>query len=106
MSEPLNIDAKTLRAVVGQLTKKLTDEGMLIEAGWVGFASMCIPPTATEYQRRVMHKTFFAGAHHLFSSVMSILDPGAEATDQDLERMSKIHDELQRFSKQLKQSMQ
>lgn len=37
------------------------------------------------------------GRQHLFSSIMTILDPGEEPTEADLHRMSQIHDELEAF---------
>jgi hypothetical protein len=44
-----------------------------------------------------MRGAFFAGAQHLFASIMVIMDPGAEPTAADLARMSQIHEELERF---------
>ena len=49
-------------------------------------------------------KAFFAGAHHLFTSIMNVLDPGpdTEPTERDLRRMSQIHAELERYERILK----
>lgn len=74
--------------------RALTDEGKLIEAGWESFRWMVIPVGAPEIQVREMRGAFFAGAVQLFSSLMSILEPGAEPTDADLGRMDAISKEL------------
>lgn len=89
-----------IRKIAIELSKRLSDEGKLIEAGWVGFRMMVIPNDAPPSQRREMKLAFFAGANHLFQSMMAILDPDAEPTDADMARMSLIHDELEQFTKQ------
>ena len=48
-------------------------------------------------QLHEMRLAFFAGAQHLFASIMSVLDPGSEPTDADMERMSNIDTELRAF---------
>jgi hypothetical protein len=86
-----------LRSVVDGVTKRLTDEGKIIEAGWISLKLMTIPKDASETQLHEMRMAFFAGAQHLFGSIMSILDPGEEPTEADLKRMELISDELQGF---------
>lgn len=85
------------RAFLEQLSKRLTDEGKLIEAGWVGLRLAAISPKASPEQLTEMRMSFFAGALHLWSSIMTVLEPGAEPTDKDRERMSLIHNEMERF---------
>jgi hypothetical protein len=94
-------DAKKVRELADELTRKLTDAGLIIEGGWAGFAKMVLPPDAPEIQRNEMRKAFFAGAMHLWRSVMTVLDPGpgTEPTERDLRRMSQIEVELDRFEK-------
>ena len=83
---------------IEKLTKDLTDKGLLIEAGFVALRHMAIVKDATDEQVDEMRSAFFAGAQHLFASIMSILDPGdEEPTENDLRRMSLISDELDRF---------
>jgi hypothetical protein len=48
-----------------------------------------------------MHYAFMAGAQHLFSSIMTILDPEAEPTERDLKRMDLIDQELEAFRKEM-----
>lgn len=85
---------------MAKITKDLTDKGMLIEAGWIGFRMMAFDRN-TPTEALDQHKqTFFAGASHLFSSIMDadgILEPGGEPTANDERRMGLINDELKRF---------
>jgi hypothetical protein len=82
-----------------QLSRDLTDQGKLIEAGWIGFRFSVFtgeaPPPA---QLEEMRNVFFAGAQHLFSSIITILDPGdIEPTEADLQRMDLIATEIKAF---------
>lgn len=92
-----NIKEKAL-----ELSKQLTDHGKIIEGGWLGFRLAVLPDNASPVQVNEMRKAFFAGSLHLFSSIMSILDPGAEPTEKDLQRMDLIHRELMEFEDQLR----
>lgn len=82
-----------------RLERELVDKGQLIEAGWVGLRLAAIPEDAGKVQPEEMRNAFFAGAQHLFSSIMSILDDDREPTDADLNRMSLINAELEIFIK-------
>lgn len=85
------------RAYLERLSRELTDKGKLIEAGWLGLRIACQLEDAPAIQLEEMRNAFFAGAQHLFSSIMTILDPGAEPTDKDLARMDMIDRELKAF---------
>ena len=89
------------RAYLERLSRELTDKGKLIEAGWVGLRLAAIPDDAPAVQLDEMRKAFFAGAQHLFSSIMTILDEDREPTDADLRRMGLISDELEAFGAML-----
>jgi hypothetical protein len=80
-----------------RLEKELADRGLIIAGGWAGFRVMCISDNAPQIQIEEMRSAFFAGAQHLFSSIMSILDPGEDPTAADLKRMDLINKELQTF---------
>jgi hypothetical protein len=79
-----------------QLTKDLVQRGLLIEAG---FALFCMhrkidvqevpAPILQEYQL-----AFYAGAEHVWSSIMNVLDEGQEPTDADMQRMDKVQNEI------------
>jgi hypothetical protein len=92
-----------MKRIVDDLTKKLVDEGKLIEAGWVGLMFACDLQSASDIQKREMRKAFFAGAQHLFGSLMSFLEEGREETENDMRRMSQVHEELQSFIKEFKE---
>jgi hypothetical protein len=88
---------------IEQLTKKLADEGKLIEAGWLGLRLSVLPPTASPVQIIEMRKAFFAGAQHVFASLMELMgDDGGEPTAEDLHRLDLICDELSAFFVELK----
>jgi|SRR5262245_8914465 len=90
------------RAYLERLTKRLTDEGRLIEAGWVGLRLAAIADNAPAAQLEEMRMAFMGGAAHLFASITSILDPGEEPTADDLARMNNIHNELRAFEEEFK----
>ena len=96
---------KEIRELTDKVTRDLVDRGLLIEAGWISLRAAAIPERATAAQLDDMRMAFFAGAQHLFGSINSIMDPGddAEPTDADLNRMSQINDELQRFVVEMKE---
>lgn len=65
-------------------------------------AFMTLPPNTSNVQLDEMRKAFFAGAQHLFASIMGILEPGAEPTEKDLVRMDHIDKELREFVSKMK----
>lgn len=85
--------------------KKLTDKGLLIEAGWVSLRIAVLPRDAPEIQVREMRKAFFAGAQHLFASMTNIMDDDREPTEDDLRRVEMIHVELEAWGDQLKREV-
>ncbi len=93
INQPIGHD----HAHLERLACDLTDNGKIIEAGWMGLRLAAIPLDAPAVQLEEMRGAFFAGAHHLFSSMMAIMDADAEPTEADLRRMSLINDELQSF---------
>jgi len=91
-------------AVSEELAKALTDEGRLIEAGWVALQIAAYPQGVTDEQGRQLRAAFFAGAQHLFSSIMGVLDEDAEPTERDLMRMELIHGELEAWAHEFKRA--
>lgn len=100
-------EAKRKREAVGKIVDMITsdfsDRGKLIEVGWLALKKAAISPQASEAQLQAMREAFFAGAQHLFASIMGILDPGTEPTARDLVRMDLINHELQAFLQEFKQ---
>lgn len=82
------------------LTKTLVDSGKIIEAGYTGLVMVAFPKETSPQQISEMRSIFFAGAQHLFTSIMNVLETGAEPTANDLNRLSLIYDELEQFRKE------
>lgn len=80
--------------LIETLTRRLMDEGRIIEAGWKGFEAIVLPPVAPPAQRHAMRLAFMAGAQHLWGSVMTGLDPAVEPTAEDMRRMDLIDAEM------------
>ncbi len=79
------------------ITRALTDQGKLIEAGWIGLQAKWVNPQASPEQRAELRQAFFAGAQHLFASIMEIMTEDREPTEEDFARMSQIDAELRAF---------
>lgn len=77
-------------------SKRLADDGKIVESGWAALRHLLGPQTP-EIQVSEMRKAYFFGAQHLFASMMSVLDDGAEPTEQDLRRLDLIDKELKAF---------
>lgn len=89
------------RKYLEALTRRLADEGKLIEAGWVGMRMVAIPLDAPAAQLEEMRLAYMAGAQHLWGSIMTMLDPDIEETEDDMRRMELISKELQAFVKEM-----
>lgn len=96
-----------IETLAHELTKKLADQGRLIEIGWVSLRSLVVSPNASQLQLDEMRMAFMCGAQHLFASIMgSVLDPGDEPTPDDMRRMELIEKELDNFRKEMELRMQ
>jgi hypothetical protein len=89
------------RKMANEISKKFLDEGKLIEAGFAAMQLTVMAPDAPPDQVREMRMAFFAGAQHLFGTIMNVLDEDAEPTAADLRRMDLIHQELDTFIKEV-----
>lgn len=85
------------KAHLERLSRELVDKGKLIEAGWVGLRLAWVPLDAPANQIDDLRSAFFAGAQHLFSSIMTIMEADREPTAADLNRMDLIETELRKF---------
>ncbi len=88
-------------AAFAAFTRRLTDEGLVIEAGFDSLRSV-FPPNVPPKQLAEMRACFFAGAQHLFASIVAILDEDHDETAADLRRMDQIHAELARFGSEFR----
>ena len=93
---------KVPRELIDEVTKKYMDQGLIIEAGWQTLKMMSVSPGAPQIQIDEMRNAFFAGAQHLFASIMSALDPGLEETEDDMRRLNLISIELEQFYTEFK----
>lgn len=84
------------------ICKKAVDEEKLVEAGWLSLRYTTIAKDAPQIQLDEMRLAFFAGAQHLFASIMTILEPGSDATENDYRRLTIISEELNKFYLQMK----
>lgn len=97
MSNPKDITDKVRETTI-QVSRELMDKGLLIEAGFASLMIMAYPnQTVGPQQRADLRRFFFAGAQHLFGSIMGGLDDGTEETEDDMRRMDLINKELQTF---------
>lgn len=89
--------------LVTDVTRGLLDKGKLIEAGWMSLRVVFLPPNTPPEQLADMRMAFFAGAQHLFGSLMTGLEEGDEPTDNDVSRsrFDKIAAELETFADEL-----
>ena len=85
------------RGHVQKLSQDLVDRGLLIEAGFLSLREMTLPQDAPAPVIETLRTAFFAGAQHLFGSIMSIMDAGDEASSDDMRRMTAISRELDSF---------
>jgi hypothetical protein len=90
-----------IAATADKIVKEWADKGKLVEGGWQALVTVSGLLDAPEQQRKEMRKAYMLGAEHLFSCLMSILDPESEPTIDDMRRMSLIHKELETFRKSL-----
>lgn len=97
MNEHLNKLPPEVLDALNRAMKAANDKGRLIEVGWLSLRVAAIPAEAPEVQLAEMRQAFFAGAQHLFSSLMAIMDADREPTAKDLERMDLIQRELDEF---------
>lgn len=94
----LNVDQQRIHDA---LVKESVDKGLLIEAGFASLRHFAIAKDAPLDQVAEMRMAFMAGAQHVYSSIMTMMDGGEEPTEADMRRMAAIDKELEEFGKQL-----
>lgn len=82
---------------LANLMQKMNAQGRLIEADWLGMRIAAVPMDASVTQVDEMRSAFFAGAQHLFTSIMLMMTDGDDVQDQDLSTLEKIQQELDEF---------
>jgi hypothetical protein len=77
---------------------KKFDEGETVAEMWEGFFLLTMTHVARDsVQYREMRNAFYAGTLSLFNWFMTQMDADAEPTDNDMDRVTAIHDEIQAF---------
>jgi hypothetical protein len=79
----------------GQPPSPSAGQPKLLDAAWRSYLKMVMPANAGANQVVETRRAFYAGAAAFYSSIMLMLDPGAEATDADMEKMTALAQELQ-----------
>ncbi|HVI92326.1 MAG TPA: hypothetical protein VM659_28810 [Dongiaceae bacterium] len=82
---------------IEELERELANSGKLIEAGWHSLRMMAIPEDAGYVQLSEMRAAFFAGAQHVFATLLRTLDDDDDVTEGDLNRVALIQAELDEF---------
>src|SRR5262245_42899415 len=82
--------------------QSLTDEGKIIEAGWLSLKAVWLPPDTPPHIAGSLRMAFMAGAGFLFSTILHVLEPTDEVSEADLVRMDKIKTELDAFDDEMR----
>jgi hypothetical protein len=83
------------------MTKKLIDQGQLLEAGWWACRLQLLQPGLNAPMLHDIHMVWMAACQHVFSSIFVSLDPGVEPTDVDMQRMTSLEREVEGYRKLL-----
>lgn len=73
----------------------------MIEGEWKAFCLACFGDIS-EQQYIDLRRTFYGGASALFFIFMSVLEPGEEPTEGDLEKITALQNEILSFNKDVK----
>ena len=72
-----------------------------IKRGWESYIKHVIPEDALPIQVKETRQAFFSGAAILFSVLMRDLDEGHEPTDEDMQKMEDLQNELYAFGQEI-----
>jgi hypothetical protein len=74
-----------------------------IKEAWRSYRNEVIPSDAPNIQHIESRRAFYAGAQALLAILMTMLEPGTEATEADIRKMDEIAAELKRFSNDVRE---
>jgi hypothetical protein len=74
----------------------------IILEGWNGYRRDVLPPTAGPVQLDETRRAFYAGVGWLYGSIMRLLEPGQDATANDVQLLADINRELGDFLEEMK----
>lgn len=75
----------------------------LMAEQWDQFSRSVLPKDAPLTQRTEMRRAFYAGAQAILFRVIDAFAPETDPTEEDLQVMQDVHDELQEFGKLIQQ---
>lgn len=76
------------------LMRGANKSGQTVELGWLALRKMWVPASAPDYDVQMLRRAFFAGAQHLYASIMRVMDDDREPTANDMAIMARIDKEL------------
>jgi len=77
---------------------------LTIDHLWRRYARV-LPVNASALQIRETRRAFYAGAAALIGGLMRVLEAGSEPTEEDLNLMTSLNDELEAFFKHVKEGV-
>lgn len=80
------------------MIKLAANQGKVLELGWFACANVFQPKP--EYVNE-MRLVYYAGAQHLFASMLQFMDPDMEPTAADMKRMDMMYAELKAVEPEL-----
>jgi hypothetical protein len=99
MVEPGKRDRQRVRKIALEAQRQLAERGMAVEGGFAAYHLMVLPEDVGPIQLLETRRAFYAGAQHLFSTILHMLDPGEDPTEADLTRMDAIDKELRDWAR-------
>jgi hypothetical protein len=94
-------NTKARERLAVEISRRLADEGKLIEAGWQVFRMLALHDERNVAQLDRYKDTWDSSAQHLFSTIFAILEDGVEETPADLRRMDNIKAEVDAIYRRL-----
>lgn len=70
---------------------------LLVAEQWDQFARSVLPAGVSAVQKQEMRRAFYAGAEGIFHKILMALAPESEPTEEDLQMMTGIENELTEF---------
>lgn len=78
------------------------DQGRVVEGGWRGLCAIWNLDGAPEVQKMEMRKAYYAGAQHVFGSIMGLMGRDQEEpSEREMKVLDDIHKELDAFAAEM-----
>jgi hypothetical protein len=66
-----------------------------VEHLWNEYARLVLPEGCHQVQEQETRRAFYAGAHSVMTALVRSLDPGEDATEDDVVRLASLMDEIE-----------